>query len=82
MNKCFFVLAFCLVACYSYSENYIFPAKDINEIDVIVANGEFNVRGADVKEIRIGITPSKSSSTDRQIYSSWRKRIECLSYRF
>ncbi|MDR3306258.1 MAG: hypothetical protein LBS61_01060 [Endomicrobium sp.] len=68
MNKCLLVLAFCFVACYSYGENYIFPAKNINEIDIIIKNGKLDVKSADVREIRIDITPSKSSSTDRQIY--------------
>ncbi|MDR2427714.1 MAG: DUF4097 domain-containing protein [Endomicrobium sp.] len=68
MNKFLFVLAFCFVTCYSYAENYIFPAKNINEIDIIIKNGKLNVKSANVREIRIDITPSKSSSTDRQIY--------------
>jgi hypothetical protein len=53
--------------CHSYSENYIFPAKNITEIDIIIKNGKLNIKSADVREIRIDITPSKSSSTDRRI---------------
>jgi hypothetical protein len=68
MNKCLLVLAFCVIACYSYAENYIFPAKNIKEIDIIIKNGKLNIKSTDVREIRIDITPSKSPSTDRQIY--------------
>lgn len=77
MDKYLFVLALilCFVKSYSYSENYIFPAKNISEIDVIINNGKLNIKSADVREIRIDIMPNKSSSTDRRIHVTGGKEL-------
>jgi hypothetical protein len=77
MNKYLLVLilTLCFVKSYSYSENYIFPAKNISEIDITIKNGKLNVKSADVREIRIDITPNKSPSTDRQIHVTEGKEL-------
>ncbi|MDR2436848.1 MAG: hypothetical protein LBD17_02070 [Endomicrobium sp.] len=77
MNKYLFVflLTLCFIKSYSYSENYIFPAKNISEIDIIINNGKLNVKSADVREIRIDITPDKSPSTDRRIHVTGGKEL-------
>jgi hypothetical protein len=77
MNKYLLVLVLtlCFFKSYSYSENYIFQAKNISEIDVIIKNGKLNVKSADVREIRIDITPNKSSSTDRRIHVTGGKEL-------
>jgi hypothetical protein len=69
MKKIFIAITMlCIFSCCSYAEDYIFPAKNIKEIDVIINNGTLNIKSANVKEIKITITPNKSSDVNRQIY--------------
>ncbi|MDR3124268.1 MAG: DUF4097 domain-containing protein [Endomicrobium sp.] len=67
MKKFFIIIHFFIFSSYLFAESYLFPAKDIKEIDIVINNGTINIKSANVKDIAIDITPSKSPSTDRQI---------------
>jgi hypothetical protein len=67
MKKFFIAISFFVFSCYLFAESYLFPAKNIKEINIVINNGTLNIKSTNTKDIAIDISPSKSLDTDRQI---------------
>ncbi|MDR1417996.1 MAG: DUF4097 domain-containing protein [Endomicrobium sp.] len=67
MKKFFVPILLLVFSCYLFAESYLFPAKDIKEINIVINNGTLNIKSTNAKDIVIDISPNKSPNTDRQI---------------
>ncbi|MDR1195065.1 MAG: hypothetical protein LBL00_01140 [Endomicrobium sp.] len=67
MKKLLIFSALLVFSAAAYCEQYVYKAKTIKEIDIVISAGTLNIASAKTKDIVIDITPDKPENIQRRI---------------